>query len=291
MANPILSGIPAYVDQTKEELISKAVLGGDSAKLFNLMVGVKGETELHLLATDVTIQDGKSCGFSAAGTQTITARKLKPAVLKVNMEYCEKDFLGSYAAHNLRLAAGQETLPYEEKFIGEVINAVNAKVEKMVFQGSTDNGAEFDGLIKILTGTAVSASAGSTKWETVKNVYSAIPETEISKDDCVIMVSPAFFRGLVQELIAANLYHYNENDASGEIYLPGTNCKIMSRNGLAGTERIIAGSLSNIFYGTDMSGDEEVFDFWYSKDAQLFKLNILFSAGVQVAYPDLMVLL
>ena len=139
------------------------MLGGDSAKLFNLMVGVKGETELHLLATDVTIQDGKSCGFNAAGTQTITARKLKPAILKVNMEYCEKDFLGSYAAHNLRLAAGQETLPYEEKFIGEVINAVNAKIEKMVFQGDTVNGAEFDGLIKILNGTAVSASAGSTK--------------------------------------------------------------------------------------------------------------------------------
>lgn len=290
MANPILSGIPAYVDQTKEELISKAVLGGDSAKLFNLMVGVKGATALHLLATDVTLQDGKSCGFNAVGDQTITERQLVPAILKVNMEYCEKNFLGSYAAHNLRLAAGQETLPYEEKFIDEVIKAVNAKVEKMVFQGDTANGAEFDGLIKILTGTAQSASTGATNWETVKNVYAAIPETEIAKDDCVIMVAPAFFRGLVQELIAANLYHYNENDGNGEIYLPGTNCKIMSRAGLAGTNNIIAGSLSNIFYGTDMEGDEEKFDFWYSKDDQLFKLNILFSAGVQVAYPDLMVL-
>lgn len=290
MANPILSGIPAYVDQTKEELISKAVLGGDSAKLFNLMVGVKGATALHLLATDVTLQDGKSCGFNAVGDQTITERQLVPATLKVNMEYCEKDFLGSYAAHNLRLAAGQETLPYEEKFIDEVIKAVNAKIEKMVFQGDTDNGAEFDGLIKILTGSAKSASTGATNWETVKNVYAAIPETEIAKDDCVIMVAPAFFRGLVQELIAANLYHYNENDGNGEIYLPGTNCKVMSRTGLAGTDHIIAGSLSNIFYGTDMEGDEEKFDFWYSKDDQLFKLNILFSAGVQVAYPDLMVL-
>ena len=35
-----------------------------------------------------------------------------------------------------------------------------------------------------------------------------------------------------------------------------------------------------------MAGDEEVYDFWYSKDDRVFKLAIEFAMGIQVAYPD-----
>lgn len=291
MANPILNNIPAYVDETKEELIAKAVLGGNTAKMLNLMVGVKTPTALHLLDTDVTLQDGTSCGFNAVGDQTISQRVLTPAILKVNMEYCEKNFLGTYAAHQLRIAAGSETLPYEQKFIDEVVKSVNAKVESLLFSGDSDNGAEFDGLIKILNADgAEKVQRKSTVYETVKAVYAALPETELLKNDTVIMVSPSDFRTFIQELVAANLYHFEPSDKSGEYMLPGTDCKVISVAGLAGTDTIIAGSLSGIYYGTDMSGDEEKFDFWYSKDDQIFKLAIEFVAGVQVAYPDMYVI-
>lgn len=291
MANAItLNAIPQYVDESREELIAKSVLGGKSQGLFNIMTGVKGATALHLLDTNVVLQDGKACGFNAQGTQTISQRVLTPAVLKVNMEYCEKIFLDTYASHNLKVAAGKETLPYEQKFIGEVVNGVNAAVEKMIYQGDTANGAEFDGLIKILTGAALTETRKSTVWDTLKAVYAKMPETVITKEDAAILVSPADFRAFVQELVTANLYHYNEKDTTGVIYLPGTDVKVIMVNGLAGTQNIIAGSLSNIFVGVDMAGDEEVFDFWYSKDDRMFKLAIEFSMGTQVAYPDEVVL-
>lgn len=292
MANPILNNIPAYVDETKEELIAKAVLGGDTAKKLNLMVGVKTPTALHLLDTDVKLQDGKSCGFNALGDQTISQRVLIPAILKVNMEYCEKNFLNTYAAHQLRIAAGSETLPYEQKFIEEVVKSVNAKLEAMIFQGDKNtNPEEFDGLIKILTNDGgIAVNRKSTVYETVKDVYANIPETELLKEDTVIMVSPADFRTFIQELVAANLYHFEPSDKSGEYMLPGTNCKVVSVAGLSGTTAIIAGSLSGIYYGTDMADDQEKFDFWYSKDDQVFKLAIEFVAGVQIAYPDLYVI-
>lgn len=158
----------------------------------------------------------------------------------------------------------------------------------MVFSGDSSNGAEFDGLIKILNADgAIAVQRKSTVYETVKAVYSALPETELLKGDTVIMVSPSDFRTFVQELVAANLYHFEPSDKSGEYMLPGTDCKVISVAGLAGTNTIIAGSLSGIYYGTDMSADEEKFDFWYSKDDQIFKLAIEFVAGVQVAYPDM----
>lgn len=57
-----------------------------------------------------------------------------------------------------------------------------------------------------------------------------------------------------------------------------------------GTKKVVAADFANnIFYGTDMEGDEEIFDLWYSKDNQEFRLAINF-AGVQVAFPDQVVL-
>lgn len=288
MANAInLKNIPTYVDESKEELIAKTVLGGKSQGMFNLMTGVTGATALHLLDTELVLQDGGVCGFNAEGKQNISQRVLTPAILKVNMEYCEKTLLNTYAAHNLKVAAGRETLPYEEKFIGDVVANVNASVEKMIYQGDKDNGAEFDGLIKILNADgAIKVNRASTVYETIKDVYANMPETVITKGDATILVSPADFRAFIQELVAANLYHFNPSDASGEYMLPGTDVKVVMVNGLSGTQNIIGASLENIYVGVDMAGDEEVYDFWYSKDDRVFKLAIEFAMGIQVAYPD-----
>ena len=63
--------------------------------------------------------------------------------------------------------------------------------------------------------------------------------------------------------------------------------KAWSEYSLNGTKKIVAGDLKgNFFYGTDLEGDQEVFDLWYSKDNQEFRLAIKFNAGVQVAFPD-----
>lgn len=288
MANAIkLNNIPDYVNETREELIAKTVLGGNSQGMFNLMTGVTGPTDLHLLATDVTLQDGTTCGFTPAGDQTISKRTLTPAVLKVNMEYCEKVFLNTYASHNLKLAAGKEVLPYEQKFIGEVVANVNDAVEKMIYNGDSDNTAECDGLIKILKADgAIEVDRKTTVYETLKEVYASMPEEVIVKNDAVILVSPSDFRAFVQEIVAGNMFHYDANDNAGSYYLPGTNVKVISVNGLAGTDTIIAGALSNIFVGVDLANDKEVFDFWWSVDDRVWKLAIEFAIGVQVAYPS-----
>lgn len=286
MANPIVTSLPAYVEEKKSELISKSVLGGDSIALFNLMVGVNGPTTLNLLDTDVTLQDGKECGFDAQGTQTITQRTITPAILKVNMEYCPKNFLGTYASYMVRIAAGKETLPYEEKFIGSVLDSINEKNEKMIFQG-TGSGAECEGLNSILgTDGAQSFVKGATVWESLKAAYTAIPEKVLVKDDVALLIAPANFRAFVQELVSANLYHYDEKDYNGYVYLPGTNVKVINTPGLAGTDKVIGGSLSGIYVGVDMANDAEDFRFWFSDDDDVFKLKVSYALGVQVAFPD-----
>lgn len=297
MANPIVTSLPKYVEQHILPLISKSVLGSKSAGMFNLLTGVKGDTALNLLATDVTLQSAKTCGWNADGTTTLSQRSVKPAYLKVNHNFCDKQLLNTWANYEVKVAAGQKTLPFEEDFVNGIVEQVKEQIEKMIYQGTKAKEDEFEGLISILTDDTtvvkVNKTAGTSAYEAIKAVYASMPEEVVSKDDAVILVSAGIFRQFIQELVSANLYHFEPNDADGEYKLPGTNLRVISVNGLNGvadSDIIIGARLSNLFYATDLQGDEEKFELWYSQDNREFRLVIEFIAGVQYAFGDEIVL-
>lgn len=121
------------------------------------------------------------------------------------------------------------------------------------------------------------------------NAYMAIPEEAL--EGATILIGADDFRAYVQALVAQNLYHYDPAHPVDVVYIPGTNVAVRKANGLNGTHKLIAGQLDkNFFYGCDMVNDEEKFDFWYSKDNREFRLAIEFNAGVQVAFPDMVVM-
>ena len=96
----------------------------------------------------------------------------------------------------------------------------------------------------------------------------------------------------MQDLVTANLFHYDPANGENEYRLPGTDIRVIAVGGLNGAEKdpVIAANLDNIVYGVDAEGDESDFDLWYSKDDRIWKLAIQFIAGVQVAYPSEIVL-
>lgn len=301
MANPIVTSLPDYVNQSSMELKAKSELGARSAGLLTIQTGVNGDTDIHLLTTDVKFQDGSDCGFNAQDTSAITHRRLSPAILKVNTTFCEKKLLGTFAQHQVRVAAGKESLPFEEKFIGGIVGGVNDGVEKLIWQGdSTATGqTEPDGLIKIMntdvpTGNTVSFAAGTSAYSAIKDVYSKMPTQVVNKSDARIIVSTSLFRKFIMELVAANLYHYDPaNNAETLSYkLPGSNVIVEGVEGLDGADKeyIVGGRLSNFFVGVDLEGDTDTFDFWYSKDDRIFKLAIEFALATQVAFPDEIIL-
>lgn len=290
------NALPDYVEQHRLPLIAKSILGAKSAKLFTKQTGVKSESALNLLDTTVVFGDGSDCGWNEAGETKLSQRTLKPAQLKVNMSFCDKKLLGKWTSYDVQVASLPEDkrLPFEENFTNGVVDGVVEGVEKMIWQGDSDNGNEFDGLLKILGNTEDVITVddfekGTPYYEAIKAVYLAMPEAIATKSDAVIFVSDGAFRGFIQELVEANLYHYDANDGEGEYKLPGTNCRVIAVSGLNGveaTDPIVAGRLSNMFYGTDLEGDEEKFDLWYSKDNREHRLAIEFVGATQVAYPD-----
>lgn len=292
-SSPIVDELKGYVDESRESLIAKAVLGGKTIGLIDLMGGVKGTTALHVLNTDVELQDASECGWNPTTTNEITKKTVEPLYLGVQAEWCEKNFLGTYAAYRLKTAAGQKNLPFAEDFMADIVAHVNEKLEKMVWQGDSSNtgATEFDGILKIAedaNATTVNFAQGTSVWSAIKDVYLAVPE-EAMKDDLAIFVGAGTFRAFIQELVAANLYHYNPNDDPMSYSLPGTNTKVIAVNGLNDVEDndiIFAARRSNLVYVTDMLDDKEKLEFWYSEDDRVFRLDIEFMAGVGIIWPD-----
>ena len=291
MANPIVTGLPAYIEEHNLPLLAKAVLGGKSIGMLNVQTSVKGPTALNLLSTEVVFQDGSDCGWSASGNTELSQRVLNPAYLKINTNFCEKKLLKKWTEYQVKIAAGMKTLPFEEDFVNQIVDGVNEKLEKMIWQG-VSGATSFDGFITILSGSSaneIEMTTGTSVYSALKEVYLAIPEAIVEKEDCAIFVSPAVFRQFIQELVTANLYHFNPDDQAGEYALPGTGTKVISVAGLANTgatDYIVAGRKSNMFYGTDLEGDENKVEFWYSQDNREFRLAIEWLSGVQVAFPD-----
>lgn len=294
-----LSTLTPYVEENKMGLIKKSVIGAKSASIFNLATGVKGSTSLNLLSTTVKFGSGLDCGWSedTGSTSNISQRNIVPGFVKVNMSFCDAKMSQYFMNQEVKIAAGTETLPAEESFVSNVIENINANLESAIWLGNTTssdvNLKQFDGLLKILdtaSGSTVNPTiaTGDTIDEVFNKVYTAIPVQILSK--AVILCGADSFRSLVMALTAKNLVNYAPSvDGSMEIILPGTNTKVIAVNGLNGSKRVIATSLDNLFYGTDLMNDNEQFKLWYSDDNQEWRLVVKFTAGVQVAYPDLVV--
>ena len=298
MANPIVTALPNYVEEHRLPLIAKSVLRGKTIELVQIETGVKSDTALNLISASVTFGDGSSCGWTPTEGVTLSQRKLVPAFIKVNQAFCDKNLLKKWASYEVTLAAGRSTLPFEEQFLEEISNSINEQIEKMVWQGDSANGAsriECDGYLKHIEAggsgaTILTDTDGTTAYNRIKRVYNALPARVVDKQDTVIFVSNSLYRDFINELVASNLYHFNPDYGQGEYPLPGTSIRVIAVSGLDGTNKIVAGRLSNFFYGVDAEDDKDTLDLWYSKDNQEFRLAANFAVSTQVAYPDEIVL-
>lgn len=297
MANSLdVTALPAYIEQ-RDDIISKAVVGGKSINLFRLQTGIKTSAALNLLTTDVTFGDGKSCGWTAAGTQRVTQRTINTGNIKVELEYCVNKLVDTWMQREVEIMAGRENLPFEETFVDAVIADIQKKLEVAIYNGDTTktsvpNIKYFDGLIKILTadGTKKDVSTSGNMYSQLEALWMAIPQEAYDMGDPAILVGEDAFQPFVANLVRMNLYHYDPADGEGIIRIPGTTVRVISVPGLNGTRKAIAGSLNNIVFGCDLRNASERVESWFDKTADDFKLRVRFNAGVQVAFPDEVVL-
>lgn len=291
----IVNALPDYVKENADKLLYKIIFGASSIQRFTKQLGVKGKAAINLLNTTPVFQDGSDCGFTPQGDATFTQRIIDAGLVKVNMEFCHLALIGKYAEYQVRVNADQNAMPFEEEVTNAIVDGIRNGMEKAVWQGDTESSdatlKHFDGILKVLDNAAgvVEVSLSGTKaWDNLKAILAKIPAHVLRKAGLKINVSPELFTTFTQELVEKNLFHYAgpQNANPLEFVLPGTNIPVVSVDGLSGTKKVVAAVDDNIYYGTDMEGDSEAIDLWFSKDNDKFRLKARWNAGVQVAFPD-----
>lgn len=299
MANAnVVSGLSAYVEEQRYPLLRKAILEGNSISKMVPQLGIKTKAKINYISTDADFQDGSECGFSPSGTTEYTQREIETGIIKEELEWCFKVLWGKYLENQYRVQADPQAMPFEQEITDELVKKINKKLEKAVWQGdktSADaNLNKFDGLLKILAGESANTvnvtdiASSATAYDVIKAVIMAMPE-ELLEKDAVVLVSPELYRDFAMYLVECNLYHYDPQNGAvtdaGYLF-PGTNIRVEKVLGLTGSKKVIGTYWKNLFYGADMLGEEERFRLWYDEEDEMFRFRALWNSGVQVAFPD-----
>lgn len=300
MANFVVTSLPAYVQDNKDLLLKNFALVGGTRSRISVQTGVKHSAHLNFMEIAPTLQDGASCAFSNLGEISLTQRTIETAAIKVNLDICPKTLRGKYAEYLIQMNASEHELPFEQYIMEGVTNVLARKIETLMWQG--DKSKTSDANIKWIDGFMKIAGAESGVKDvtiTTTSIYDAIAKVyESMTDEAIergaeIYVSPANYRKFMTELVAKNYIHYSGavESAPTEFFFPGTSAKVVMTPGLTGVDNKILGTFAkNLFYGCDMENDDEVIEVWWSQDDRNYKLAAEWNSGVQIAFPDQVVL-
>jgi hypothetical protein len=298
----VVSSLANYTNEQSTDLLVKALFGSKTASTLQsagqVQVGVKSSATLNLLNSTVFFQaDG--CGYNPSGSTTFTQRTITVGAVKVEETLCPKTLEAKWM--QTQIMAGSPTMiPFEEQVGAEKSAVIAENIEIAMWQGDTTSGnpnlSRFDGFNKIIAAasptlansapTAFTSITSANIDDILDQVYANIPARIATKSDLVCFIGVDAFKLMLVNLKNANLFHYAvEASEAMEMVYPGTNMKLIAVGGLSGTNKIVAGSLSNFFVGTDLANEEEVYKLWYSEDNDEVRFRTTFAYGVQVAYP------
>lgn len=301
-----LTGLTNYVKENEQQLATALVFAPKTAKIIesagNVQVGIKSSEKINLMDTDAVFQAGGTCGFSSSGTTAFTQRSLAPGKIKINESICPKAFEAKYTQKALRAGSSYDYMPFADEYSAKKIAVIGAALETGLWQGDTGSGDaqlnKFDGLLKLIAPAGVPVSGvidgnvanvaaltQATVIAAVDAVYVALPSSIIANGDVAIFIGMDAFRLYTIALKEANLYHYAADAVDFEIFIPGTNVKLIGVNGLNGTDKIIGTRISNLYLGVDLLNEEERFELFYAKEADEMRFVSEFKMGVQYAFP------
>lgn len=287
-----LTALSTYTDELSFELISKVVLSTDLAQFINVRAGLKGtDVKIPLLSGDFVTADGLTCGFDGSSNNTdITQVDMTLVPKKYNQSLCpsalQEYFMGQALAAGQM--AGNESIPFEQMTAEYYVERLKKYNEDFLTQGEgTVNGIE--GLVQAANGAAEQTSVAPAAWTAANAIaqaqalYEALPAKSINRDDLIMVVSPSYKRALSLAITQANYYHIAPD---GDVFVPGTNVRVVENSGLAGRNYACVGPASMIIMGTDLTGDFEQFKLFYSEDNDEVRAIMRWKIGVAVTEVD-----
>ena len=284
------SAIEEYVNIHRDELLVKASLGTKTMDYLDIMPNVKHKEAIPYLESEVELHKA-SCDWLPAGSDRIYDRYIEVTPLESQKEYCWLDFQKYFMNYQMRIEAGRESLPFEQKFAESNMAKIQEAVEAALWAGIED--LDIDGILTLATGAdsaltiQVETESGETVSSRIDNIVAALPMGALKKG-VNVFVSYSDFRKYVAENNATCCAGRPVYDANSESikYLGDSRVTIVPVLGLENTGAIAAFPADCVVYATDIEGSENRYETWVEKKEHKILFDVLFNFGVAFRWPD-----
>ncbi len=298
-----LSSLATYTDEVGGELIRRAILEGETAKIIKVQPGIKGSQSINLLDSTLVVQDG-TCGWSSSGSTTYTQRDIAVCAYKVNESLCPADLNDYWLGQLLTPGSYNETVPFEQQIAELKTAQISQYIENLMWQASSGSTC-FSGFkelfAKLGTGTTTVTGGISLNGQSPISSVSAltqvdalveqIPDDVVDRTDWVVFMSHANYRKYLINYRTANYFHFNPENSYQDFktFHPATNILVHPVGGLNGSNLVVLAPAGYMAMGVDLMSDSETLKMFYSVDFDEVRLRSNFKIGVQIAWPQFVI--
>ena len=298
-----LSSLSTYTDEVGGELIRRAILEGETAKIITVQPGIKGSQAINLLNSNLVVQEG-TCGWNSSGSTIYTQRDIAVCQYKVNESLCPADLNNYWLGQLLTPGSTPETVPFEQQISELKVAQISQYVENLMW-GASSATTCFSGFKELFaqlgTGTTTvtggivvtgqTAISSTTALSQVDALVEQIPDDIVDRTDLVIFMSHANYRKYLINYRTANYYHYNPENSYEDFktFHPATNILVHPVGGLNGSNLVVLVPAGYMFMGVDLLSDQESLKMFYSVDFDEVRLRSNFKIGVQNAWPNFVI--
>jgi hypothetical protein len=298
-----LSSLSTYTDEVGGELIRRAILEGETAKIIKVQPGIKGSQAINLLDSTLVVQDG-TCGWNSSGQTTYTQRDISVCDYKVNEALCPKDLNDYWLGQLLTPGSYNETVPFEQQIAELKTAQISQYIENLMWQ-ATSASTCFSGFKELFSSgatatvgksgniivTGTTAISSTNALAQVDLLIEQTPDDVADRTDWVVFMSHSNYRKYLINYRTANYYHFNPEGSYQEFktFHPGTNVLVHPVGGLNGSNSVVLAPAGYLVMGVDLMSDSETLKMFYSVDFDEVRLRSNFKIGVQVAWPQFVI--
>lgn len=303
-----VAGLEEYIDDQSPDIMEDLINQGNLKSRIMIMDNVKGTKTIKLKTSSPTLQAASSCGWTPVGGIILTDEEIKTVRVKIQEDYCNEDLNDTWA--QIENAAGanlqDETPP---NFADTMIMYYQARAteldEDLMMNGDTGSGDPnlifYDGFSKLWEADGDLNQSFSLQDEiTVSNAFAiaqqfvrdipTIVKRHKAQIGLEVLVGYETMQFIIDNIYATKDFNAfvptTEEDGTLSFVLPTTNVTFRSVVTLDGTEKMYGTPYSYMFYGTDLTEDQDGFRFVYNDTDEKLRFSVKWRSGIQYVFPQ-----
>lgn len=278
-----LNALSAYTNENTD-LLAEAILSTQVLNTVSTRTGVpEGTTTINIFNADFA-DAARGCGWNASGDIIFDQIPVTVADRQIKQEVCPQILRDYWLSARMNPGEqGNEELPFAEVISSYYLAGIAKNIEDFIGGAIKTNITAANGA-NVPVGAAALTVANAL--DQLNDIYDALDARVQMRNDVFIVMSPANYRIAVRAMVAADLIHYNFADGQGDVFLPGTDAKIIKSSALVGSDYIAAYASEYVVFCTGLDSDTENFKMFYVESDDLVKMTAYYRRGLGVYSVD-----